>query len=149
MEKKTYTYDYPMASITADMGILRKNNNCDYEILLIKRKNEPYKDCWALPGGFMEMNETLKECAIRELYEETGITLNNAFFVRMLDSVDRDPRGRVISGVFYGYVPEDVTPIANDDAKEVKWFTLKEVKNVDIAFDHLTAILDIYAKLWE
>lgn len=149
MEKKTYTYDYPMASITADMGLLRKNNDCDYEILLIKRKNEPYKDCWALPGGFMEMNETLKDCAIRELYEETGITLNNAFFVRMLDSVDRDPRGRVISGVFYGYVNEDVTPIANDDAKEVKWFTLKELKNVDIAFDHLTVILDIYAKLWE
>lgn len=76
MGKKVYTYDYPMASVTADIGVLRKAEDGRFEILLIKRKNEPYKDCWALPGGFMEMDETLEKCAVRELKEETNIVVD-------------------------------------------------------------------------
>lgn len=140
MTKCKYTYDYPMPSITTDVIVLRKsiNNN---EILLIKRKNEPYKDCWALPGGFMEINETLKECAIRELHEETGlcIDIEKLETVTILDDVNRDSRGRVISVVYFSTVEENAKAIASDDAKELKWFDVTKLPK-NIAFDHLKAI---------
>jgi 8-oxo-dGTP diphosphatase len=147
MEKKTYTYDYPMASVTADMGVLRRAEDGRFEILLIKRKNEPYKDCWALPGGFMEMNETLEKCAIRELKEETGIEVERAEFIDLLDAVERDPRGRVISAVFKSYVPEGTIAVANDDAIEIGWF--KNGQLPPLAFDHKWAITKIFMTIWE
>lgn len=148
MEKKVYTYDYPMASVTADMGVLRKaEDDGKYEILLIKRKNEPYKDCWALPGGFMEMNETLEKCAIRELKEETGIEVDGAEFIDLLDGVERDPRGRVISAVFKSYAPAGAVAVANDDAKEIGWF--KNGQLPPLAFDHKWAITKIFMTIWE
>lgn len=147
MEKKTYTYDYPMASVTADMGVLRRAEDGRFEILLIKRKNEPYKDCWALPGGFMEMNETLEKCAIRELKEETGIEVDRAEFIDLLDAVERDPRGRVISAVFKSYAPEGAVAVANDDAIEIGWF--KNGQLPPLAFDHKWAITKIFMTIWE
>ena len=147
MTKKIYTYDYPMASVTADMGVLRKAEDGRFEILLIKRKNEPYKDCWALPGGFMEMEETLEKCAIRELKEETGIEVNRGDFICLLDAVDRDPRGRVISAVFKAYAPEDAIAVANDDAIEIGWFKNRQLP--PLAFDHKWAITKIFATIWE
>ena len=147
MEKKTYTYDYPMASVTADMGVLRRAEDGRFEILLIKRKNDPYKDCWALPGGFMEMNETLEKCAIRELKEETGIEVDRAEFIDLLDAVERDPRGRVISAVFKSYVPEGAVAVANDDAIEIGWF--KNGQLPPLAFDHKWAITKIFMTIWE
>lgn len=147
MEKKVYTYDYPMASVTADMGVLRKGDDGKYEILLIKRKNEPYKDCWALPGGFMEMDETLEKCAIRELKEETGIEVDGAEFIDLLDGVDRDPRGRVISAVFKSYAPDGAVAVADDDAKEIGWF--KNGQLPPLAFDHKWAITKIFMTIWE
>lgn len=147
MEKKTYTYDYPMASVTADMGVLRRAEDGRFEILLIKRKNDPYKDCWALPGGFMEMNETLEKCAIRELKEETGIEVDRAEFIDLLDAVERDPRGRVISVVFKSYAPEGAVAVANDDAIEIGWF--KNGQLPPLAFDHKWAITKIFMTIWE
>lgn len=147
MEKKIYTYDYPMASVTADMGVLRKAEDGKFEVLLIKRKNEPYKDCWALPGGFMEMGETLEKCAIRELKEETGIEVNGAEFITLLDKVDRDPRGRVISAVYKSYAPKDAVAVANDDAIEIGWF--KNGQLPPLAFDHQWAITKIFMTIWE
>lgn len=147
MEKKTYTYDYPMASVTADMGVLRRAEDGRFEILLIKRKNDPYKDCWALPGGFMEMNETLEKCAIRELKEETGIEVDRAEFIDLLDAVERDPRGRVISAVFKSYAPEGAVAVANDDAIEIGWF--KNGQLPPLAFDHKWAITKIFMTIWE
>jgi 8-oxo-dGTP diphosphatase len=129
-----------MPSITTDVIVLRQsiNNN---EILLIKRKNEPYKDCWALPGGFMEINETLKECAIRELHEETGLCIDVEKLenVTILDDVNRDSRGRVISVVYFSTVEENAKAIASDDAKELEWFDVTKLPK-NIAFDHLKAI---------
>ena len=97
--KKQYTYDYPMPAITADVGVITIDFDGTRRILLIKRKNEPYKDCWALPGGFMNIDETLENCAMRELYEETGL-LTRVVHIGVSDKVDRDPRGRVISHIF-------------------------------------------------
>lgn len=134
-----YTYDYPMPSITCDIIVNRqtfnKTGGVINEILLIKRKNEPFKDCWALPGGFMEINETLETCARRELKEETNIDANDIYFKKMLDKVDRDPRGRVVSAVFVTYVTQHVEAKANDDAKELAWFNINELPQ-NMAFDH-------------
>ena len=69
--KGTYTYEYPRPMLTADCVVVRHRA----EVLLVRRGNEPYKGCWALPGGFMEMDETIEHCAVRELQEETGISV--------------------------------------------------------------------------
>ena len=86
MKTYKYGYDFPMPSITCDVLVLNQQINVTAEgslmsksnVLLIKRKNEPFKDCWALPGGFMEIDETLVECAKRELKEETGIDVDTS-----------------------------------------------------------------------
>lgn len=67
--KGTYTYEYPRPMLTADCVVVRHRA----EVLLVRRGNEPYKGCWALPGGFMEMDETIEHCAVRELQEETDL----------------------------------------------------------------------------
>lgn len=133
-----YTYDYPMPSITCDIIVNRqtfKTSGVINEILLIKRKNNPFKDCWALPGGFMEINETLETCARRELKEETNIDANDIYLKKILDNVDRDPRGRVVSVVFVTNVSQHVEAKANDDAKELAWFNINELPQ-NMAFDH-------------
>lgn len=136
MRRKVYEYDYPMPSVTADVVVVKVIPGQTREVLLIKRKNEPFKDCWAFPGGFLDMNETLSECASRELKEETGLTVpsKDLSFVTMLDEVERDPRGRVLSAVFACLLREDVTVQASDDAKEVAWFPVDDLPR--LAFDH-------------
>lgn len=136
MRRKVYEYDYPMPSVTADVVVVKVIPGQTREVLLIKRKNEPFKDCWAFPGGFLDMNETLSECASRELREETGLTVpsKELSFVTMLDDVERDPRGRVLSAVFACLLREDVTVQASDDAKEVAWFPVDDLPR--LAFDH-------------
>lgn len=140
-----YTYDYPMPSITCDVLVLNQQINVTAEgslksksnVLLIKRKNEPFKDCWALPGGFMEIDETLVECAKRELKEETGIDVDASklHFKKILDKVDRDSRGRVISVVYMTHVSKQIKVKAGDDAKEYAWFDVNNLPD-NIAFDH-------------
>lgn len=136
MRRKVYEYDYPMPSVTTDVVVVKVIPGQTREVLLIKRKNEPFKDCWAFPGGFLDMNETLSECASRELKEETGLTVpsKELSFVTMLDDVERDPRGRVLSAVFACLLREDVTVQASDDAKEVAWFPVDVLPR--LAFDH-------------
>ena len=147
MPKKQYTYDYPMPAITADIVVLRSNSlkkGNPIELLLVKRRNEPYKDCWALPGGFMEIGETLHACAKRELKEETGIDASWLSFCHIRDAVGRDPRGRVLSAVYLANLRDELTEIkAADDAAEVKWFTKEELKNVRLAFDHANTISEL------
>ena len=137
-----FVYDYPRPSMTADMVVTSRSTFGTHYILLIKRDNEPFKDSWALPGGFLDMNETLVDCAIRELREETGIDLledsDNIPVIKNIgiyDRVDRDPRGRVISNAFITFIDKLHFNIkAGDDAKEVKWFNMKKLPN--LAFDH-------------
>ena len=133
-----YLYDFPRPSVTADMIVLSKSSFGTPYVLLIKRGNEPYKGCWALPGGFLDMNETLQHCAVRELSEETGIELSkdvNIFGVGTFDRVNRDPRGRVIASAFKVYIDKNEYKIkAGDDAKEVKWFNMNKLP--ELAFDH-------------
>ena len=87
-----YTYKYPRPALTADIVVIAKGSTP--EVLLIQRGDDPYKGQWAFPGGFMEMDETTEQCAIRELKEETGLELSEIHQIGAYSKVDRDPRGR-------------------------------------------------------
>ena len=129
--KGTYTYEYPRPAVTADIAIFTPDMS---EVLLIRRGNEPYKDCWALPGGFMDMDETLEQCAIRELKEETNIAADCLWEVGAFSKVDRDPRGRTITVAYYGFADKSTSIKALDDAADIAWHKLSELP--PLAFDH-------------
>lgn len=122
--------------VTVDAVILRKSS--DYELLLIKRKNEPFKDCWALPGGFVDENEDLETAAIRELEEETQIKVTDLEQIGAFGKPFRDPRGHMVSVAYFGIVPENTVAVAADDAKETGWFSVKDLPK--LAFDHLDIV---------
>lgn len=129
----SFTYNYPRPMICVDIVVLRKIEE-QSEILLIKRLNEPFKDHWALPGGFIEMEEDLIVSAYRELEEETSITELKLVQLKTYGSPGRDPRGRTISVVFGGYLKNKDKAEAGDDAKETQWFSINELP--PLAFDH-------------
>jgi len=130
----TYTYAYPRPAVTADCAVLSKIND-KWHLLLIERKDNPYAGCWALPGGFMNIDETLEQCAARELEEETGLKNVTLEQVHAFSDLDRDPRGRTISVLFYGIVSGDHEKIlAGDDAASCRWFPLDNLP--PMAFDH-------------
>ena len=129
----TYTYDYPRPMVCVDMVVLRKTN-LSTEILLIQRLNQPFKDHWALPGGFIEMEEDLIESAYRELEEETHITQIKLQQLGSYGTPGRDPRGRTISVVYGGYLNDEQEAQAGDDAKETQWFPINALP--PLAFDH-------------
>jgi len=127
-----YTYDYPRPTVTVDIIVFRKNMA---EILLIKRLNPPFEGRWALPGGFMDMDETLEEAAVRELEEETGLSGISLQQLHAFSALDRDPRHRTVSVAFYGILEGDQTDaVAGSDAKEAAWFNLNHLP--PLAFDH-------------
>ena len=128
-----YTYKYPRPALTVDIIIIAKQGDKPM-LLLIQRKNDPFKDKWALPGGFIEMDETLKEAAGRELKEETGADGVELKQFHAFDAVHRDPRERTISIVHYGFTDELLPVKGSDDAQDAKWFPLKNLP--DLAFDH-------------
>lgn len=128
-----FCYKYPRPSITVDAIIIAESFSMDM-ILLIQRKFGPFEGVWALPGGFVEMEETLMDACKRELFEETGIedVELNQFFT--FDAVDRDPRQRTISTVFYSRIPEVIEVNGGDDAARADWFPI--ISLPEMAFDH-------------
>ena len=133
-KKGTYCYDYPRPAYTADCIIFTEKNQ-DTGIVLIKRKSDPFKAMWALPGGFVDIDEKGIDAAKRELFEETGIAVEKLFEFGIFDSPGRDPRGRTVSAVFYGFVKNVEKQMnAGDDATEVRLFSVKKLP--DLAFDH-------------
>lgn len=130
--KGTYTYEYPRPMLTADCVVVRHRA----EVLLVKRGNEPYKGCWALPGGFMEMDETIEHCAVRELQEETGIcvTEDKIRLIGVYSAPRRDPRGRTVTAAYRIDVDTSTEATAGDDAAEVRWWPINELP--PLAFDH-------------
>lgn len=104
-------------------------------ILLIKRKYEPFKNKWAIPGGFVLNEESLEEAVERELSEETGVRINYLEQLYTFGDLNRDPRGRVISVAYFGLVrPNTFKIVASTDAEEVKWFNINELP--ELSFDH-------------
>ncbi|MEI8203539.1 MAG: NUDIX hydrolase [Bacteroidota bacterium] len=129
----TYTYEYPRPAVTVDAVVFRFENNL-WEVLLIQRKFPPFENHWALPGGFLEMDETLEEAVLRELDEETGLIGIALEQLHSFSSILRDPRHRTITTAFWGILDFDCTLKASSDAKNLKWFSIKDLP--PLAFDH-------------
>ena len=104
--KEKYCYEYPRPMVTVDILVFCKHMD-GLNIMLIKREKDPFKDYWAFPGGFIEMNETLIESAKRELYEETGLTNIDLKVFNTYGDPGRDPRGRTITIVYYCFVDKE------------------------------------------
>jgi len=136
----SYTYEYPRPAVTTDCIIIRGKD--PMEILLIERKYEPFMGCWALPGGFVEIDEGLEEGAIRELREETNLTGVALRQFRTYGKPGRDPRGRTISVVYYGFVDNAEKAMAGDDAAKVQWFGINNLP--PLAFDHAEIVGDFF-----
>ena len=128
-----YTYDWPRPMVTVDALIFAAGDNRK-SVLLIKRGNEPFKGLWAVPGGFVEMNEELETAAKRELLEETGIEITKLKQMHTFGTIGRDPRGRQITIVFTNSLDQEIKPNAGDDAAETKWFDVNDLPK--LAFDH-------------
>lgn len=129
-----YTYEYPMPAVTVDAVIFRKTE-CSSEVLLIRRLNEPFKGQWAIPGGFININEELDAAVVRELQEETGIVHHALKQLFTVGTVGRDPRYRTISVIYFGWFNEQTMQVkAGDDAAAAVWYNLNELPT--LAFDH-------------
>jgi 8-oxo-dGTP diphosphatase len=113
----------------------------DHSLILIKRRNPPYQNAWALPGGFVEYGETLEEAVIREAKEETGLEINVKGILGVYSDPNRDPRGHMVSVCFMA-IPTGGIMKADTDAEEVKNFPLKTVLKMNLAFDHNKIIED-------
>ncbi len=135
----SYCYDYPRMMVTVDSVVFLKENGNPLKILLVKRGNDPYQGSYALPGGFPEMDELLADAAKRELMEETGLSGIDLKQLATFDSVERDPRGRNIAIVHYGFTSlSNCKLTAGDDAAEAEWFPINELP--PLAFDHKEVI---------
>ena len=142
-----YTYEYPHAAITADCVIYGFDGE-RLKILLVERGLEPCKGMWALPGGFMKIDETIEQTARRELFEETGLKDVYMTQFKMFSKVGRDPRERVVTVVFMALVrPADYQLVAGDDASNALWFDERFLP--PLAFDHAEIIEEAHRHLEE
>ena len=132
MKEKNYCYEYPHPAVTADCIVFGYTEE-RIHLLLIQRANEPCKGQWAFPGGFMNMDETADDCARRELFEETGLVVDEVTQVGAFTAVDRDPRERIITVAYYAITQVREVKGA-DDAAIAIWFPLDELPQ--LAFDH-------------
>ncbi|GAB4328150.1 MAG: NUDIX hydrolase [Bacteroidales bacterium] len=133
-----YTYRFPRPALTVDAVVFRRNEG-RYEVLLIKRKHWPYQGMWALPGGFVDINETVEAAIERELFEETHLKVPFLKQLHTFSEPGRDPRGHTVSVTFFGEVdPESSKVEGGDDALEAKWFDMSNLP--ELAFDHSKAV---------
>ena len=128
--------------MTADCIVITKET--EPKVLLIERGDEPFKGCWAFPGGFMNMDETTEQCAIRELEEETGLQVSEVYQIGAYSKVDRDPRGRTVTVAYLAIVDEPIAVCGQDDAANAQWFPLTALP--ELAFDHEEIMQDAIRK---
>jgi 8-oxo-dGTP diphosphatase len=157
--KSRYHYEYPRPAMTVDIVCfdLQEWQKKNVRVLLIERGGEPFKGWLALPGGYMEITETTRAAAVRELREETTLDVLPEWLsvVGLYDDPDRNPSGRVINMAYWTLNPElaDLNrgkkATAADDAVKLGWYNLSDVREMEIAFDHKQIILDAYQKLIE
>lgn len=134
----TYTYEYPHPAVTTDIVIFTVRD-AKLNVLLIKRAAEPYKESWALPGGFVRIDEHVDDCAKRELFEEAG--LDNVYLEQLytFGKPNRDPRERVISVAYYTLTPSEGLALkAGTDAADAGWYPIEDLP--EVAFDHAEII---------
>jgi 8-oxo-dGTP diphosphatase len=134
-KKGKYIYDWPRPMAAADAAVFGFFAG-KAKVLLVNRKYEPFKGKWALPGGFVDIDEEFDDAAARELAEETGLAGVPLEQIYTAGKVGRDPRGRVITMVFMGIASKEHQNLkAGDDAAEARWFDIKKLPK-DLAFDH-------------
>jgi 8-oxo-dGTP diphosphatase len=138
-----FTYNYPRAALTVDAIVFVKKGGSAL-VLLIERGREPFKNSWALPGGFIEMDETLETACKRELLEETGLNVEQMTQFKTYDAIDRDPRHRTISVVYFTELNEIQQVEGSDDASRAEWFPVSDLP--ELAFDHKQIIEEFFQK---
>jgi len=126
---------YKTPKITVD-GIIKKGN----EILLIKRRNIPFKNSWALPGGYLEYNEKTEDAVIREIFEETGLFTEIINLIGVYSDPKRDPRGHTVSIIYELRIIKGKLE-SGDDATDVNFFNLNNLPD-NLSFDHKKVIKD-------
>ena len=137
-----YTYKYPRPAVTADCVVVTKD--ATPKVLLIERGADPFKGCWAFPGGFLNMDETTEQCAIRELEEETGLQVTEFHQIGAYSKVDRDPRGRTVTVAYLAIVDEPNAVSGRDDATKAVWWPIDTLP--PLAFDHEDIMQDAIIK---
>ena len=125
--------DHPKPSVTVDVVIMTLRDD-ELQVLLIKRDIAPYRGRWAIPGGFVHLDESLEAAARRELREETGVSEVYLEQLYTFGEPGRDPRGRVVSVAYIALVPAPLAVIAGSDAREARWWPLSQLPA--LAFDH-------------
>lgn len=130
--EKQYTYEYPRPAVATDCVVFGFDGN-KLRVLLIERGGDPFKGHWALPGGFLESDETVEQAAQRELREETGLYAVRMEQFRVFSAIDRDPRDRVLSVGFFALV-RMMQAYGGSDAVQAKWFEVESLP--ELAFDH-------------
>lgn len=144
-EAKSYTYPYPHPALTTDV-VLFTIGERRLEVLLVRRAHEPHRDMWALPGGFLDIDEDLDACALRELKEETGVSGVYLEQLYTFGQPGRDPRERVVTVAYYALVPLHKLQLrAGSDARAAQWFTLDALP--PLAFDHAGIIARAHQRL--
>ncbi len=140
-----YKYKYPRAALSVDCVVFGRDGK-HLKVLLIQRGQEPFKGCWALPGGFVNLDETLDEAARRELREETSLTKVPLDQLQAFSALHRDPRERVVSVAFYALVQvSEHRAKAGDDAASVQWCPVSKLPR--LAFDHADILRTALARL--
>ena len=129
---------YKIPSLTVDIFIYNEN----HEFILIKRKNDPFKDSWALPGGFVDYGETTEDAAIREAKEETSIDIESVKLFNVYSNPNRDPRRHTVSIVYLAHGNFDDAK-ADDDAKDIGVYSFDDLEEMGLAFDHETILSDV------
>ncbi len=138
---KTYRMYTSKIFVTVDVVLIKPKLQ---QLLLIQRKKEPFKDCWALPGGFVDENEDLEAAAKRELLEETNVKVDSLVQIGAFGKPFRDPRSHTVSVAYFGNVADDTVAIAADDANEANWFPIQDLP--ELAFDHQDIISNALKK---
>jgi 8-oxo-dGTP diphosphatase len=141
-----HTYNYPRPALTVDCIVFGLDAELDLKIMLIKRDISPFQGEWAIPGGFVRMDETLEQAALRELQEETGI--HDVFLEQLytFGDLERDPRDRTITVSYYALINLVEQQIqAATDAREANWFGISEIPK--LAFDHDRILQTAIARL--
>lgn len=140
-----YQYEFPHPAVTVDVVIFTVREK-KLKLLLVKRAGEPYQGKWALPGGFVRLDEDLDAAARRELEEETGVSGVYLEQLYTFGRVDRDPRERVITVAYYALIPSDKLELkAATDAEAVGWFGMDELP--ELAFDHDEIVAMAHSRL--
>lgn len=142
---------YPPFAVTADIALFTIRDG-KFSVLLVQRGGHPYKGSWALPGGFVGIDEDAQTAAVRELGEETGISAQNFYLEQTgtYSTPQRDPRMRVVSVAYFALVPDLPDPVGGDDAADARFFPLEDLdldensadEGIHLAFDHQEIILN-------